>query len=121
VQHRGLRQPGEGGGTPSQKGRGLKKGVRDTRQESVALRASVVDRRAQHNQMGRFQVPFRTLPCATAATVDPDALPAHRRLLPFVYQSTGGQTRFSDWLDPEPVRLPFSPARVAGPYWLQHG
>jgi type I restriction enzyme R subunit len=32
----------------------------------------------------------------------PDALPAHHRPLPFLYQSTGGETRFTNWLDPEP-------------------
>jgi type I restriction enzyme R subunit len=32
----------------------------------------------------------------------PDALPAHQRPLPFLYQSTGVETRFTNWLDPEP-------------------
>src|SRR5689334_2744095 len=32
----------------------------------------------------------------------PDALPAHHRPLPFLYQSTGVETRFTNWLDPEP-------------------
>lgn len=32
----------------------------------------------------------------------PDDLPAWVRPLPFVYQSTGGETRFTNGLDPEP-------------------
>jgi hypothetical protein len=40
VQHGGLRQPHQGGGAPGQKGRGMKKGGRDTRHQSVAMRAS---------------------------------------------------------------------------------
>jgi type I restriction enzyme R subunit len=32
----------------------------------------------------------------------PDAFPAHSRPLPFLYQSTGLETRFSNRLDPEP-------------------
>src|SRR5262249_10118942 len=32
----------------------------------------------------------------------PDTLPAHQRPLPFLYQSTGVETRFTNWLDPEP-------------------
>src|SRR4051812_23041586 len=32
----------------------------------------------------------------------PDALPAHQRPLPFLYQGTGAETRFTNWLDPEP-------------------
>ncbi len=32
----------------------------------------------------------------------PDALPAHQRPLPFLYQSTGVETRFTNWLDPVP-------------------
>src|SRR4051794_29958327 len=32
----------------------------------------------------------------------PDAFPAHLRPLPFLYQSTGLETRFSSRLDPEP-------------------
>ncbi|MEJ7637447.1 MAG: hypothetical protein WKF75_05495, partial [Singulisphaera sp.] len=32
----------------------------------------------------------------------PDALPSHRRPLPFLYQGTGAETRFTNWLDPEP-------------------
>jgi type I restriction enzyme R subunit len=34
-----------------------------------------------------------------------DALPAHLRPLQFLYQSTGIETRFSNWLDPEPRAL----------------
>ncbi len=32
----------------------------------------------------------------------PDALPSHQRPLPFLYQGTGAETRFTNWLDPEP-------------------
>jgi type I restriction enzyme, R subunit len=32
----------------------------------------------------------------------PDTLPAHQRPLPLLYQSTGIETRFTNWLDPEP-------------------
>ena len=32
----------------------------------------------------------------------PDALPAYRRPLPFLYQSTGVETRFTNLLDPQP-------------------
>lgn len=32
----------------------------------------------------------------------PDALPAHRRPLPFLYQSTGVETRFTNGMDPDP-------------------
>lgn len=32
----------------------------------------------------------------------PDTLPAHHRPLPFLYQSTGTETRFTNWLDPDP-------------------
>ena len=32
----------------------------------------------------------------------PDILPAHLRPLPFLYQSTGVETRFTNLLDPEP-------------------
>jgi type I site-specific restriction endonuclease len=32
----------------------------------------------------------------------PDNLRAHQRPLPFLYESTGGETRFTNWLDPEP-------------------
>jgi len=32
----------------------------------------------------------------------PNALPVHQRPLPFLYQSTGVETRFSNWLDLEP-------------------
>ena len=39
----------------------------------------------------------------------PDSLPAHRRPLPFLYESTGVETRFTNGLDPEPrSRLVFS-------------
>ena len=50
----------------------------------------------------------------------PDAFPAHHRPLPFLYQSTGLETRFSSRLDPEPrSRRVFSfhqPATLAA--WL---
>jgi hypothetical protein len=36
----------------------------------------------------------------------PDALPAHHRPLPFLYQATGAETRFTNWLDPEPRSRP---------------
>jgi type I restriction enzyme R subunit len=32
----------------------------------------------------------------------PATLPAHQRPLPFSYQSTGGETPFTSWPDPEP-------------------
>ena len=32
----------------------------------------------------------------------PDALPAHHKLLPFLYETTGSETRFTNLLDPEP-------------------
>src|SRR5947208_8006314 len=32
----------------------------------------------------------------------PDSLPAHQRPLPFLYQSTSTETRFTNWLDPDP-------------------
>ncbi len=32
----------------------------------------------------------------------PDALPAHRKPLPFLYETTGSETRFTNLLDPEP-------------------
>ena len=32
----------------------------------------------------------------------PDALPAHRKPLPFLYKTTGSETRFTNLLDPEP-------------------
>src|ERR687895_774189 len=32
----------------------------------------------------------------------PDALPAYRRPLPFLYESTGVETQFTNLLDPEP-------------------
>ena len=32
----------------------------------------------------------------------PDTLPAHRRPLPFLYETTGSETRFTNLLDPEP-------------------
>ena len=32
----------------------------------------------------------------------PAYLPAHHRPLPFLYQSTGAETRFTNWLDPDP-------------------
>ena len=32
----------------------------------------------------------------------PDGLPAHHRPLPFLYQSTSAETRFTNWLDPDP-------------------
>ena len=39
----------------------------------------------------------------------PDNLPAHRRPLPFLYESTGAETQFTNRLDPEPrSRLVFS-------------
>ena len=39
----------------------------------------------------------------------PDSLPAHRRPLPFLYESTGAETQFTNRLDPEPrSRLVFS-------------
>ena len=33
----------------------------------------------------------------------PDSLPAYRRPLPFLYESTGAETQFTNGLDPEPV------------------
>ena len=33
----------------------------------------------------------------------PDPPPAHQWPLPFLYQSTGAETRFTNWLDPEPM------------------
>ena len=39
----------------------------------------------------------------------PDNLPAHQRPLPFLYESTGAETQFTNRLDPEPrSRLVFS-------------
>ena len=39
----------------------------------------------------------------------PDSLPAHQRPLPFLYESTGAETQFTNRLDPEPrSRLVFS-------------
>ena len=39
----------------------------------------------------------------------PESLPAHRRPLPFLYESTGAETQFTNRLDPEPrSRLVFS-------------
>ena len=32
----------------------------------------------------------------------PDDLPAHQRPLPFLYESTGAETQFTNWLDPVP-------------------
>ena len=32
----------------------------------------------------------------------PETLPAHQRPLPFLYQTTGVETRFTNWLDPDP-------------------
>ena len=32
----------------------------------------------------------------------PDALPAHRKPLPFLYETTGAETRFTNLIDPEP-------------------
>ena len=32
----------------------------------------------------------------------PDALPAHRKPLPFLYETTGSETRFTNLIDPEP-------------------
>ena len=32
----------------------------------------------------------------------PDALPAHRKSLPFLYETTGSETRFTNLIDPEP-------------------
>ena len=32
----------------------------------------------------------------------PDDLPAHQRPLPFLYESTGAETQFTNWLDPQP-------------------
>lgn len=32
----------------------------------------------------------------------PDTLPAHRKPLPFLYETTGAETRFTNLLDPEP-------------------
>ena len=32
----------------------------------------------------------------------PDTLPAHRKPLPFLYETTGSETRFTNLLDPEP-------------------
>ena len=32
----------------------------------------------------------------------PDTLPAHRKTLPFLYETTGAETRFTNLLDPEP-------------------
>ena len=53
----------------------------------------------------------------------PDAFPAHLRPLPFLYQSTGLETRFSSRLDPEPrSRRVFQfhqPATLAA--WLVSG
>ena len=40
----------------------------------------------------------------------PDALPAWRRPLPFLYQSTGVETRFTNRLDPEPRAGTSSPS-----------
>ena len=36
----------------------------------------------------------------------PDNLPAHRRPLPFLYESTGAETQFTNGLDPEPRSRP---------------
>ena len=50
----------------------------------------------------------------------PDSLPAHNRPLPFLYESTGAETQFTNRLDPEPrSRLVFSfhtPATLAS--WI---
>ena len=50
----------------------------------------------------------------------PDSLPAHKRPLPFLYESTGAETQFTNRLDPEPrSRLVFSfhtPATLAS--WI---
>ena len=50
----------------------------------------------------------------------PDSLPAHKRPLPFLYESTGAETQFTNRLDPEPrSRLVFSfhtPATLAA--WI---
>ena len=50
----------------------------------------------------------------------PDALPAHQRPLPFLYQSTGIETRFTNTLDPSPRSRPLfhfhKPETLAG--WL---
>jgi hypothetical protein len=56
VQHGGLRQPGKCGGAPSQKGRGMTKRVRDTRQRWIALRASVGSTEAANEVVARFGV-----------------------------------------------------------------
>jgi hypothetical protein len=56
VQHGGLRQPGEGGGAPGQEGRGMEKGGHGTRQQSVALRASVGSTEASNGRLARFGV-----------------------------------------------------------------
>ncbi|HTN50390.1 MAG TPA: hypothetical protein VMK32_13260 [Burkholderiaceae bacterium] len=47
----------------------------------------------------------------------PASLPAWRRPLPFIYESTGAETHFTNALDPEPrarKRLRFPQARNAG-------
>ena len=55
----------------------------------------------------------------------PDALPAHRKPLPFLYETTGSETHFTNLQDPEPrSRGVFSfhtPATLAGWVGLQTG
>ena len=50
----------------------------------------------------------------------PDNLPAHRRPLPFLYESTGAETQFTNRLDPEPRSRPVfsfhTPDTLAG--WI---
>ena len=50
----------------------------------------------------------------------PDNLPAYRRPLPFMYESTGAETQFTNGLDPEPRSRPVfafhKPATLAG--WI---
>lgn len=79
-------------------------GVVEAKKEGITL--SGVERQAERYTLGL-----------------PDGLPAWHKPLPFAYQSTGGETRFTNGLDPEPRSRPLfafhRPEQLAA--WLEDG